>query len=342
MVRIWSVTAIAVLIALTLSSCKHNSPTASPPALASPSASQNSTVSEPPAQSEAPTALPPETVGAGSPPGRTTSPPSSDASVDKQLGAFAADCDRRIGTFASGQVDYPRTLRASMGKTVTYGAAVDIRADPAPPAKVIQASDPATEQITVQCVVGARLIAVGGDVDVKVAAGEVDDGDWRYQQFTPSGVLEWAWMITSNAPSDQQVQLELKPAVKGQGVLDVAATATATYVTTIHVDASAIQRVWYWFQTDWKLLGAILLALGAAVIAWIKFSIDVRELINKMFGRRRTPTQSQPATRRRVSAAAPRSSGESRASKKPAKQTSKRTTDANSRLKGNGPRQRER
>ena len=79
---------------------------------------------------------------------------------DPELEAFIRSCEK-AGPFRQGITDYPRTLAARVGQATTYGAAVDIRGDPAPPGKVIDSDDPATDHIYVQCVVGAKLVSVG-------------------------------------------------------------------------------------------------------------------------------------------------------------------------------------
>ncbi len=60
-----------------------------------------------------------------------------------------------------------------------------------------------------QCVLSARLVPVGSSL-------EVDKKDWITREFTPTGYLNWSWSVTAHAAHDQEIQLELQPAVTTQ------------------------------------------------------------------------------------------------------------------------------
>jgi hypothetical protein len=173
-----------------------------------------------------------------------------------------------------------------MHETTTFDAALDIREIPAEPQDVISASDAAQEPVTVRCLVAARLVAVGDGMEV-TTPDEALDGGWAYQRFTDLGVVEWAWSVEPLVPEAQQLRLELRPAAEGDDVLQVSSSATARYVTTVEVDASVLQRVWYWFETDWKLLTAVAGVVGAALIGLLQFSTTARDTIRKVSGRPR-------------------------------------------------------
>jgi hypothetical protein len=202
-------------------------------------------------------------------------------SEDEQLSQFVSSCEEE-SRFRRGQVDYPSTLRMRMGEAVTFAAAVDVRDNPLPPEKVIDTDDPGSDPIYVQCVVGARLVSVGGGIDVDVA--DSSDGGWKYQEFTPKGELKWAWSVTARSPGDQELRLELRPAARESQLIRNANTS-ASYVTRVTVDASLIGRSWYWLQTEGNLLKAIFISLSAAVLAILAFSAKVREGLVKVIGR---------------------------------------------------------
>ena len=182
-------------------------------------------------------------------------------------------------------MEYPRTLSVQMAQATTYGATVDIRDADIPPGKEIHL-DSAREPIYVQCVVGARLISVGGGLDVETAA-DATEGGWRYREFTPSGVVEWSWSVTPRTPVSQQLRLELEPAAKVlERVPGGNQTSTADYVTTVNVTATHIDRLAYWFQTQWVLLSRIAGTVGVAILAVLAFSSKAREAIKSLFTRK--------------------------------------------------------
>jgi hypothetical protein len=180
-------------------------------------------------------------------------------------------------------------MRLRMAQARSYDVAVDVRTTPAPPSQVISAEDPSQEPITVQCLVAARLVPVGDGISVTVP-DEALEGGWAYQRFTELGVVEWAWSVSPTTPQDQQLRLELRPAAKGSDVIQISSATTARYVTEVEVSASKLQVVWYWFQTDWKLVATTVGIVGAAILALLQFSLSFRESVSKVFGRRRGST----------------------------------------------------
>jgi hypothetical protein len=237
----------------------------------------------------------PGTVPTASPTARPspTAPPSRNA----ELEAFTRACKRHADQWVRGQVDYPRTLTARMGQATTYSAAVDIRDAPAPPGKEIDSPDPATGPVHVQCVVGARLVEVTSGISVKTPADAKESG-WRYLEFTPSGLLEWSWSVTPTTPDSQELLLQLQPAAKSAELIPGGSTTTtADYKTTVNVTATRIDRLAYWFQTQWEPLTAVAGSIGAAILAILAFSAKARDAFRSLFTRKSTtPTRKRAVT----------------------------------------------
>jgi hypothetical protein len=247
--------------------------------------------------------------------------------ADPELDAFIRFCEE--ARFRPAQVDYPRTLSARMGQATTYGAAVDIRGTPAPPGKVIDADDPTSDPVYVECVVAARLVSVGGGIDVDSA--DATEGGWRYRSFTPSGVLEWSWSVTPRRPVSQQLRLELKPAARARDLIPGSnIITTADYVTTVNVSATRIDRLAYWFQTQWVLLSGVAGTVGVAVLAILAFSAKARDAVKGLFARK-----SGARTRKRATAAA--SSTKTPTTKTKTSTTKPKQTAKSSKKTGSGP-----
>jgi len=223
--------------------------------------------------------------------------PSAPPARNAELEAFTRACERHADRWVRGQVDYPRTLSARMGQATTYSTAVDIRDAPAPPGKEIDSPDPATGSVHVQCVVGARLVPVSSGIDVEIPADARADG-WRYLEFTPSGVLEWSWSVTPSTPASQELLLQLKPAAKSAELIPGGSTTTtADYKTPVNVTATRIDRLAYWFQTQWVLLSKVAGTVGVAILATLAFSAKARDAIKSLFTRKSTtPTRKRAAT----------------------------------------------
>ena len=72
---------------------------------------------------------------------------------------------------------------------------------------------------------------------------------------------------TSNAATDHQVRLELRPAVRLDGSVGDGSSQLATFTTRVAIQATLIERASYWVDTQGALLKGIAAALGAAVVA---------------------------------------------------------------------------
>jgi hypothetical protein len=108
---------------------------------------------------------------------------------------------------------------------------------------------------------------------------------WRYLVFPPSGVLEWSWSVTAREPVSQQLQLELKPTAKIDDRYDRNKRGTAVYVTTVNVTATPIDRLAYWFETQWGSRTAIAGSIGVAILAILAFSSKARDALKGLFAK---------------------------------------------------------
>jgi hypothetical protein len=227
---------------------------------------------------------PPTPVPTGLPEGspKPGPPPTSTPTVapnDSELDAFDRACEIDVHAWRSGQVDYPQEITVPLHESVPYEAAVDVRTDPLPADKVIDAGNgaPGSEPIFVQCRIAARLTAVGDGVSV-IDDPENEVGGWVYQKFTPLGVVKWSWSIKADKPKDQQLRLELRPATLTRGTpnspdADFSGNQVP-FVTHVAVDATLIQKLSYWFETQWPLLAGIAATLGVAALAVKKWLGD--------------------------------------------------------------------
>ena len=227
-------------------------------------------------------------------PAPTTAPSRSASPRNSELEAFTDACEKSQ-EWLPGQVEYPGKLSVQMGQATTYGATVDIRDADIPPGKELRL-DSAKEPIDVQCVIGARLISVGGGIDVEIPA-EAREGGWIYRKFTPSGVVEWSWTVAPRTPVSQKLRLELEPAVLREDASGDDPRSTAYVDTMVNVTATHIDRLAYWFQTQWVLLSRIAGTVGVAILAVLAFSSKAREAIKSLFTRKsRTQTRKRAAT----------------------------------------------
>jgi hypothetical protein len=188
-----------------------------------------------------------------------------------------ADCEKGISNWKTGQVDYPERLSLNMGQSTAYVVAIDIRNNPLPTEKVIPGSAPQSAPIAVQCVLSARLVPVGQSL-------EVSDREWILREFTPTGLLNWSWSVKALAPGDQELRLELEPAVTTQGKYILTqgdnSLNVSTFITQVHVNASSIQRVGQWWNEYWGIISLIVAAIGAALISIVKWGGDLGQAVH--------------------------------------------------------------
>ena len=202
------------------------------------------------------------------------------------------DCEEST-TYYKGQVILPGEMQLRVGQSGTYSAAVDVQTKPGPPGKQIDSPDPRVETIKVQCVLSARLVPVGEEIEVEPAT-DADDAGWRKLRFTPNGVVEWSWTVKPLVPVDQELRLELMPAVEIDGDTE-AFSGSANYTTIVIVEATILEKASHWFSTQWKLLAGIAAVLGTAFLAVLAFSSQVREAFGKLFKPKVAATAAAPA-----------------------------------------------
>jgi hypothetical protein len=233
--------------------------------------------------------------GAASP---TTSPsPASTTagSGDEPLGEFLAACEQKSDAWRSGRVTYPSELEIPLDEGRTYQARIDIRTGAG---EETVPSGSAAAEVAVQCGVAARLVPLSSDVTV-------DFTEWSLQVFDEPGTVEWDWTVTAAAAHDTQVRLEFRPAVKAQDgsivvpAADTSRAVSAAYTSAVHVQAKALEHVYYWWDHNWTKLAGIVAAIGAAAAAvWFWFMARRKEWIA---ARPKTPartTRSRPKKRK--------------------------------------------
>ncbi len=157
----------------------------------------------------------------------------------------------------------------ALDKGATYNAAVDVNDNLLPPEDIVENNGPVTsELIKVKCVLAARLVAV----DEGITVTPPGDGDWVYRAFSPSGVVEWAWAVTATTPETHQLRLDLRPAVRIEGLPSAATeTLVSSFTTDVTVDATRIEAASYWFSTDWDRFAKIVAILAGALAAVLAF-----------------------------------------------------------------------
>lgn len=234
--------------------------------------------------------VPPRTQG----PAPTSSPTQTGGSAPGQTSDFATfqqDCEKGVAAWRIGQVDYPRSLSIQVRQAADYNAAVDLRDNPLPPDQVIDSGDPASEPVAVRCLLAARLVPVGEYIKVNGASAV----EWAPRQFTPSGVMEWRWSVTAEKPVDQQLRLVLVPAVLVEGTTYVSGSdSEASLLTRVMVEATLIDRISYWFETQWPLLVGIAAVLAVAFVVTRKWLQEQFKALRRRRARNRAPGSRAP------------------------------------------------
>jgi len=198
---------------------------------------------------------------------------------DDALSAFQAQCEDGVEEWKAAQVDYPATMSLDVGEAETYNAAVDARSAPLPAEEVIEADSGAanSESVQVRCVIAARLRAVGETLAVEDPAE--DSGGWIAQEFTPTGVLEWAWTVTADKPADAELRLDLKPAIaigSSGTATQYASQSTTSFTTDVDVSGNWLSHVAFWFDNNWGYVTAIAITLGGAATAVFLWWLNLR------------------------------------------------------------------
>lgn len=200
--------------------------------------------------------------------------------TDAAIAAFQQRCAEGVEEWRAGLVDYPDRMSVTIEIGANYNAAVDVRSEPLPPDEVIEVEDGVAtgEPVLVKCTIAARLTPVGDALDVAEQASETDAG-WVLQEFTPSGVVEWSWTVTAHDPVDEQLRLELRPAIvvdESAGDLEYAGRSVSSFTTDVHVEASFLHHAAHWVDVNRPLIWTIASAVGAATLALIVWWRKVR------------------------------------------------------------------
>lgn len=216
--------------------------------------------------------------------------PSPTKDSEDELDEFLRKCEESLDADRQGQIDHPANMWMKVRENQSYNAAVDVRIDQVPPEINIDGPKPGSERVRVRCILSARLVAVGKGIEV-VPSSDTDGDGWRALTFTPDGVVEWSWTVTPTVPADQELQLELQPAVKmGEGSQSAVRASTVYYKTEVFVEATRIERLSYWFNTQWPLLTSVVGAIGVAILALLAFSTKFRDAARAIFKRKPAAT----------------------------------------------------
>jgi hypothetical protein len=176
----------------------------------------------------------------------------------------------------AGQIRYPATLSVEMGASTSYTASIDVGPQPAGPSTQIPGDTPGAP-VQVQCAVAARLVPVG-----KL---KIDPSDWSVRSFTPSAKVDWAWTVSTEEAADQQLRLEVQPAIRGDnGFSFIGATGpqTASFITDVAVEATFIQRAYQYVSDNQPAA----LGIAAAVILALGLASRIKKATRSLLGRR--------------------------------------------------------
>ena len=209
----------------------------------------------------------------GSVGGSEPGPAPSTRPSDTDLASFLAGCERGIRDWRAAQVDYPRELSIEKGGTESYVVAVDASDTPLDPSEAIPGPSPTGEAVFVRCEVAARLTPLG-------RALTVDEDDWIVRTFTPTGVIRWTWVVTAVEADDQDLELELQPAVRSEdGTILVGQSSTeiSSFITGVRVEEDAVERVGEWWESRWAIIALVAAGIGAAVLALLRFGAQLAE-----------------------------------------------------------------
>lgn len=211
--------------------------------------------------------------GSAAPTSSAATPTTAPTSVEDALAEQLARCETNLRTELSGQVVYPRSLEATKGVGISYQAAIDISGQPAPPDVQVDAPSATTAPITVECVVGARLTAVG-DLEVSTPDGDTE-GAWSYQGFPASGVIEWSWTVTPRTTGHYSLRLELRPAAAAMSgeFRSLGSNARIAFTTEVNAVGDSIDKPIEWWARYWPAVSGILVAVGGLLGVFFLWAI---------------------------------------------------------------------
>lgn len=216
---------------------------------------------------------------AGSPSAEPTTKPSTSptngptSSGQDAVAAQLARCEANLESSLVGQVIYPASLDVTKGVGRTYQAAIDITHSTVPPSRRIDAATATTDDVIVQCEVAARLTGVG-DVEVSTPDGDTR-GDWWFQGFPASGIVEWSWTVTARTTGNYSLLLELQPAAADNGgrYRSISSTARLSYTTQLVSSGNGWDEFFEWWDKYWGALAGVIYAICGLVGAGLLWLI---------------------------------------------------------------------
>jgi hypothetical protein len=127
----------------------------------------------------------------------------------------------------------------------------------------------------IKCEVSARLESTDDGL-------EVHNGDWATQEFTPSGVVQWAWSVDGTKLGSHGLRVELRPAIiVGDANTPQAggggAEELSIFTTPVSVTGGPLQYLYAWWDDNYGKLSAILLAVGAAIVGTRSWILGLRD-----------------------------------------------------------------
>ena len=183
---------------------------------------------------------------------------------------FQRNCEAGVNEWTSGRVSYPVEISVSLNDPKIYNVVVDVEGMSLPPEQMIDLDQGtvASESVAVRCDIAARLSSAGDAVEV-TQNSTAGYGGWVIRTFVPPGVAEWAWSIAVQSPVGGELLLELQPAVVQENTVPLPGLAdgqVASFTTQVNVNATVVQRVSYWFETEWSAMLVVVGGLGAAAV----------------------------------------------------------------------------
>lgn len=163
------------------------------------------------------------------------------------LTAFEDACAAGVNSGLKGQLVYPERLDLQYHESVNYNVALDVGGNPLPPDQIIDVGEGSatSERVNASCHVQAKLEAVGDHTKIDRS----DDSDWVAYDFSPLGVIEWAWTVTADEPVDQSVRLRVRPAVLAGDSAVYGQNSEVVATTSISVHAEWYDR-WAYHATQ--------------------------------------------------------------------------------------------
>jgi hypothetical protein len=201
--------------------------------------------------------------------------------ISGDIDRFLNDCNNKIVAWRhDARITRPDVLDVEVKQSRIFIAVIDLSGATAD----LPNGNPASSKISVQCHATATLKAPdGGEVQV----GD-SDGSSNTRSFVPTATAQWSWQVTAVKPGSHEVRLLIRPAlaVDSQGYVEDPSMQEVAYVTRVNVTAGPLVAISLWVSDNWPLVVAIGTAIGASVIAAVKWFASLKEEIGKASRRR--------------------------------------------------------